>query len=287
MSLFVHPATVTHLASIVASPPHALLLVAPAGAGKRSIARQLVADLLGVQLDALDNTAELLLLQPDKAEAYGIDSVRQAQHFMTRKTSGKTAGAVQRIVLIADAQNMTREAQNAILKLLEEPPAGSMLLLTATSPQALLSTIISRCQVLQLQKPTTEALTAGLVSRGHDTAAVALALRISDGWPGLAVAMLDPTAEHPYLAATAQARTLLQQTTFERLALVDALAKKRDLCSDTCYILQQMAHLALQSAKPDAVKRWERVLTASYACQEALQARVNAKLAMTQLMLAL
>jgi DNA polymerase-3 subunit delta' len=206
---------------------------------------------------------------------------------MTLRSHSKGADKVQRIVLLADAQNMTREAQNALLKVLEEPPEGSMLILTATSEQALLSTIVSRCQVLPLQKPEGGLLSKELSALGYKPDAISLALRISDGWPGLAIAMLNPDVEHPFTKATEQARSLLQQSTFERLATVDGLAKKRELCVDTCYILQQMAHLALLSAKPEAIDRWQRVLTAAYKCQEALQARVNAKLAMTQLMLSM
>lgn len=287
MSLIVHSTTAKLLAKVVATPPHALLVVAPAGAGKEAIARQLIADLLATVTTKLVNNVSLLTVIPDKDQAFGIDSVRQAQHFMTLKSHKVGKGKIQRVVLLADAQNMTREAQNALLKVLEEPPEDTMLVLTATSEQALLSTIVSRCQVLQLQKPETTQLREALVGLGYKTDAVSLALRISDGWPGLAIAMLNPAIEHPFTKATEQARTLLQQSTFGRLATVDALAKKRELCTDTCYILQQMAHLALSSAKPEAIDRWQRVLTASYKCQEALQARVNAKLAMTQLMLSM
>jgi replication-associated recombination protein RarA len=287
MNLVIHDKTAAQLDKLATKPPHALLIVAPEGAGKRAVAIALIAQLLNTTEAKLVNTAELLTVTPDKDEAFGIDSVRTAQHFMTRKISQSESRVVQRIAFLPDAHNMTREAQNALLKLLEEPPAGSMLILTATSEQAMLPTIISRCQVLKLQKPTNEQLTQALTAVGYDGSAIELAVRISDGWPSLALAMLDPKAEHPFATATEQARGLLQQTTFERLSSVDALAKKRELCNDLCYILQQMAHIALQTASEKTLDRWQRVLTASYACQQALGARVNAKLAMTQLMLSL
>lgn len=285
MSLILSSKTAAQLKKVAATPPHALLIVAPEGAGKRAVASELIAQLLGTTTDKFATTAELLVVTPDKEEAFGIDSVRLAQHFMTRKTTTKQGQAVQRIAFLPDAERMTREAQNALLKLLEEPPAGSMLILTATSEHAMLPTIVSRCQVMTLHKPTAAELSKALAPKGYDAQAIALAIRISDGWPGLALAMLDPTATHPFAAATEKARELLQQSTFERLSGVDALAKKRELCNDLCYILQQMAHVALQSANGKTVDRWQRVLTAAYDCQQALAARVNAKLAMTQLML--
>lgn len=287
MSLILSNKSGKDIENILVKPPHALLLVAPEGAGKRAVALMLVSKLLGVAEDKLENTAELLVVTPDKDTAFGIDSIRSAQHFMTRKTTQSRKQVVQRVVLFPDAQNMTREAQNALLKLLEEPPVNSMLILTATSEHAVLPTVISRCQVLLLQKPGVQELAQVLIDKGHPPEATALAIRISDGWPGLALAMLDPAHDHPFTVATEKAREVLQQTVFERLSLVDALAKKRDLCNNVCYILQQMAHIALQTANDSSVDRWQRVLTASYACQQALQARVNAKLAMTQLMLSL
>jgi DNA polymerase-3 subunit delta' len=54
--------------------------------------------------------------------------------------------ASRRIAIIDDAQKMTREAANALLKTLEEPPAGSILLLLTPSTDAILPTIRSRCQ---------------------------------------------------------------------------------------------------------------------------------------------
>lgn len=287
MSLILHPRTAKELQSIAGKPPHALLIVAPAGAGKHAVALRLASQLLNAEEAKLENNAALMVVVPDKDQVFGIDSVRGVQHYMTLKTQKNKNGDIARIALLPDAHRMTREAQNALLKLLEEPPEGSMLLLTATNEQSLLPTIVSRCQVLTLRKPSTEQLTTELKKSNASVADIQLALKISDGWPALALAMVDAQTEHPLAAAANYARTLLQQPTFERLTQVDSLAKNRELCVDICYILQQMAHIALQTAKQGTVDHWQRVLTASYACQEALQSRVNAKLAMTQLMLSL
>jgi replication-associated recombination protein RarA len=285
MSLVLHPKIAGDIEKLLASPPHALLLVAPEGAGKHAVAMMLAGKLLNVAPEKLANTADLLVVEPDKDEAFGIDTIRTAQHFMTLKATNAQKQAIQRIALLPDAHTMTREAQNALLKLLEEPPVGSMLILTATSEHALLPTVVSRCQVVAIRKPATKELIEALVGQGNSAEAAGLAVRISDGWPGLATAIVDPAADHPFTAATQQARALLQQPTFERLITIDTLAKKREQCADVCYILQQMAHVAIQTANDATIERWQRVLTASYTCHKALQARANVKLCMTQLAL--
>jgi len=56
-----------------------------------------------------------------------------------------------RITLIRDADRMTPQAANSVLKLLEEPPVGWVIFLTASDPQLLLPTLVSRCQTLRLK----------------------------------------------------------------------------------------------------------------------------------------
>ncbi len=73
-----------------------------------------------------------------------IDQIRDLQ----RSLAFSPLEALRRVCLIFDAQKMNPSAANAFLKTLEEPPAGTYLILTATSVRVLLSTIVSRCQVL-------------------------------------------------------------------------------------------------------------------------------------------
>lgn len=65
-------------------------------------------------------------------------------------------GAARKIGIIHDADRMNAEAQNALLKTLEEPPPGSLLLLTTGNPASLLPTTRSRCQMLRLPESRTE-----------------------------------------------------------------------------------------------------------------------------------
>jgi DNA polymerase-3 subunit delta' len=75
-----------------------------------------------------------------------VDDALKVASFL-RKTS--THGGW-RVVIIDEAHMMNRNGENAILKILEEPPTHALILITATTPGALLPTIRSRCRVLQL-----------------------------------------------------------------------------------------------------------------------------------------
>ncbi|MGE5386545.1 MAG: DNA polymerase III subunit delta' [Betaproteobacteria bacterium] len=172
--------------------PHALLLTGQRGLGKLDLARAFVAGLLcerprtdglacGACLacgwQAQGNHPDFRLLQPDaagEAEAEAeegkkkasqqitIDQVRALDEFLNVGTH--RAGL--RIVLVAPAEAMNRATANALLKSLEEPPPSTLFLLVSNEPMRLLPTIRSRCQVLAVPLPETEAALSALRGEG-------------------------------------------------------------------------------------------------------------------------
>jgi DNA polymerase III delta prime subunit len=103
-----------------------------------------------------------------------------------------------KIVIIDDAHKMTAEAQNCLLKTLEEPPADSVLLLVTSDRQALFRTIVSRCQVVdfgRLTRPEMEGIARDLMGGGGEE--TGLLASLSENCPGrfLDLAMHDVRAE--------------------------------------------------------------------------------------------
>lgn len=96
----------------------------------------------------LQSAVDVTVLEPEEdKQTITIDQVRDLQH----QLSLKPYAAKFKTGIILEAQRMTIEAQNALLKTLEEPPAHSILILTAPSTKALLPTTVSRCQIVRLQ----------------------------------------------------------------------------------------------------------------------------------------
>lgn len=205
---------------------HAWLLAGPEGVGKASFARTVALRLLAesqrpdglppglgvpddhpaVALVAAGSHPDLRVLarlprDPDKPEtglARGIkvDQVRALQPFLGMATSL----GPRRVVVIDAADDLEREGANALLKNLEEPPAGTVFLLVSHAPGRLLPTIRSRCRllrfslldddevagVLRRERPDLSAgETAALVAAGEGSPGRAL------GFAGLDVAALD------------------------------------------------------------------------------------------------
>jgi hypothetical protein len=84
----------------------------------------------------------------ESSASIGIDQIRTLQHRLSLKP---LAGKGQKIALIQEAQNLTPEAQNALLKTLEEPPKQTQIILTVPNSESLLPTVVSRCQFARLK----------------------------------------------------------------------------------------------------------------------------------------
>lgn len=87
------------------------------------------------------------LLWFDTEEKLGVAQARQVKEFLSLKPH---QGKAQAVVLIA-AENLTPEAQNALLKTLEEPPGDTVIILGISSDDQLLPTVLSRCKVFNLE----------------------------------------------------------------------------------------------------------------------------------------
>lgn len=136
---------------------HAFLFKGPDGVGKKkcaltfakyvNCAAPINEDACGICLSCRKfesgNHPDLKVIEPDGA-FIKIEQVRELEHLL----SFAPLEAKSRVVVLVDVHNMRSEAANALLKTLEEPPAGTILILTAHSSSSLLATIVSRCQVI-------------------------------------------------------------------------------------------------------------------------------------------
>jgi DNA polymerase III subunit delta' len=124
--------------------PHALLVTGPPGWGEIVLANWLALTLLALdpERDASQLAhPDLRWVVRDGAEIK-VDTVRGIAEFAQRTPqSGE-----RKVVVLVDADALNQNAANALLKTLEEPPAGTYLILTTTRPARLLATVRSRCQ---------------------------------------------------------------------------------------------------------------------------------------------
>ena len=98
------------------------------------------------------NIFDITLIEKDTSkkttQSIGIEDIK----IMQEKLFLKPIRSANKLLVIEDAQLLTPEAQNALLKVLEEPPAHTIIILGTESSSALLPTIISRCQLIVLEE---------------------------------------------------------------------------------------------------------------------------------------
>lgn len=135
--------------------PHALLLTGPEGWGERALANWLALALLGLD-EAADASAiahpDLRWLEPEEG-SIRVDAIRELVGF----AQGTAQSGTRKVAVVADAHTVNVHAANALLKTLEEPPAGTHLLLFSAHPARLLPTIRSRCQLVALRPDSSQA----------------------------------------------------------------------------------------------------------------------------------
>ncbi|HSX29564.1 MAG TPA: AAA family ATPase [Candidatus Saccharimonadales bacterium] len=284
--LILHEATAQQISQFIANPTHAVLLAGPDGIGKTAISESIIAALLDIPIAKLVHHPYITRVIPT-GNTISIDAVRELQRFLQLKTLGTQT--YRRAVLIEHASALTTEAQNAYLKLLEEPPSDTIMVLTASSPRTLLPTIRSRLQTITVHTPDESQLQALIQARQTNDTAGRQAYFLSGGLPGLITALLAEDQAHPLLTNVTTAKALLQKQPFERLCMVDALSKQKETTYGVLEALARIASTGLSGAatKHDAarIKQWHAIRKATLAAREALERSTNTKLVLTNLFL--
>lgn len=282
-----HPLTREALLAILQGQPHAILLRGGAGAGKGFIATLLAADILGCLPEDLSKQPYFLRIRSEN-DVIKIEQIRELKQFLQLKTTG--TAEIRRLVIIEDAMLMGDEAQNAILKMIEEPPADTVLILTATNSGNLRPTIISRSQMITVQTPPKALTTEYFVEKGYDAKEVSKSLMISRGAIGLMQALLD-SQDHPLSRQIELAKELLGADTYNRLIKVEALSKDRlgieallAAMTSICSTMLIQTAAANDRAK---LERWYRTTSAVEAASQAFAFKPSAKLLLTDLFLQL
>jgi DNA polymerase III subunit gamma/tau len=119
---------------------HAYLFTGPRGVGKTSIARILAYEVNGLPYD--ENATHLDVIEIDAASNRRIDEIRE----LRERVHTSPSSAKYKVYIIDEVHMLTKEAFNALLKTLEEPPAHAIFILATTEAHKLPETIISRTQ---------------------------------------------------------------------------------------------------------------------------------------------
>ncbi|MDX1536088.1 DNA polymerase III subunit delta' [Arsukibacterium sp.] len=251
---------------------HALVLCGPAGIGKATMADALAAVLLcknrqpagacgqckSCMLRQAGNHADLLKLHSD-TQHIGVDAIRQLNNF----SHGAAQQHGNRVVVIPAADTMTEAAANALLKTLEEPPAGCFIILVSSNYPQLSATIRSRCQQWQLHAGNAADI-AQWLSQQTNKSPPAFLVEYCQGAPLKALSLLaDDTA-----TSLSDTLTLLDEYFSGKLQLTNVVKQldgKAELSGMLGFYIRQRLAQPLEFLRQQAVltayQRWCRDAT--------------------------
>lgn len=162
-----------------------------------------------------------------------VDQIREVQ----RTINLKPYQSPYRVAMFLRFQEANDNAANALLKTLEEAPAHAILLLTADTPEQLLPTINSRCEILRLRPLPLEAIVADLLDQGLGEDRARLLAHISGGRPGFARRLVeDATLLEKREERLNDLQTLLPTSRVEKFSYADKLAKDKDAMRQTVLV---------------------------------------------------
>ncbi|MFP4372251.1 MAG: DNA polymerase III subunit delta', partial [Halanaerobium sp.] len=180
---------------------HAYLFSAKKGSGKSKLAfefakasfcEESVADSCGScincrKMDHQNHPDFKLISVLEAKSAISIDQIRE----LKKEIAYKPYDSDHKIYVIEEAEKMTKEASNSLLKTLEEPPSFATIILLAADSGKLLPTIVSRCQQIELRNVSRHKIKELLLAEGLKEEQAEIISRTAAGSPGKALAIAE------------------------------------------------------------------------------------------------
>lgn len=164
---------------------HGYIFHGPTMVGKKTAALEFAKHLESTHTEEGNMLSDMMLIEAGENNSIGIDAVREIKNFLWQKPNISS----RRTLIVNDAELLTTEAQNALLKITEEPPVSSLLILITSDVEAILPTIASRLPKIYFGIVAEKEIQVWL-SKTAKTKSAEIAKR-SMGKPGLAWRLLN------------------------------------------------------------------------------------------------
>lgn len=280
MKPLLHTVTQRQIDAALQNTPQALGISGPKGSGKSFVAKYIKNELSS--LNSTSKEESILTISPNDKNVITIEDARKVVKFLHLKSA---SNASRRIAVIEDAQTMTDEAQNALLKVIEEPPANTTIILTYTGETSILPTIQSRIQSISLKRVSANEF-VNHYKNEYPEDELKKAFRIAGGRIGLAIAVTNDT-EHELIKSISTAKEIISKNTYERLCMVDSLSKQdiRLLLEGLNIVAEAGFTASVSGSNRAKTNKLQDIRSSVFDAIENLSHNPNSKLLLTDLVL--
>jgi DNA polymerase-3 subunit delta' len=274
--LLLHPSDQKQLAALLASEVGSIMLEADRGFGKETIARVLASELT-------NSRPEYMTVIEPQETSITIEQIRSLKSFFSLKAHSTDT---KRVAVLVNADTMTTEAQNSLLKLLEEPPKNCYIILTVSHPEQLLGTISSRVQTVHLRNLPVDNVKQYFQTKGYKSVDIDRVASLANGLVGVSTTILlgENTA---YVDSLEHAKQLLGQKHLDRLKAVDMLTKDKQATLLILDAFKIIATAGIRKGSKSQENLWKALLKASSTAEQQLAVNASTKLVLTNLFLSL
>lgn len=229
---------------------HSYLFVGIQGIGKKMLATEFAKQILCIEKEQnstcksciefeSNNHPDFMCVEPD-GNSIKIEQIR----FLQKKIQEKPIISNKKVYIINDADSMTTEAQNCLLKTLEEPPEFATIILVGSNENAFLATIKSRCMIFHFQPIADEKIKQYMETNYGITNITQNRLAMFQGSIGKAISLKDKQTEYDNVENMID--NLNKKDLIEILKLAEPLYKAKD---EIFEILEYINILLLNHAK--------------------------------------
>src|SRR3989344_2267318 len=244
---------------------HAYLFIGQEMIGKRTFALELAHFLLRgsaskyLEAEPLSNT-DILFVNSANSESGQTISIEEARKIKNFVSLSPYAAGPYKFIIVDDAHLMTAEAQNALLKVLEEPNPSSIFILVSANSESLLPTIVSRCQEIKFQphpRELAESILANakLSKTNHDFLA-----DFANGRIGLIKKIIEEKSFDEVKDSVEEVMHLIKSDINERLTIAQKLTDEKNKAELLKKVLYWMLYLRTRLNEPKTHKILKNLL---------------------------
>ncbi len=270
-NLLISIKTLEQINNYLSLPSQALLLEGDKHLGKTSMLRHIANNL------SIDSALELYEIGLEDG-AIKLEEIKNLKNFTKLQVSDDAI----RVITIVDADRMTHETQNSLLKLLEEPPKRTYFLLSSSDTSGLLQTILSRVQRIRVLPPLKDEFVEYFVKQGLSKNSAEKDYMRSGGRAGLVIEVDDTLSTEGMNIA----KELLSTEPGKRLFKVDGLLKNDALLGSTLESLERILQIGFKTsaAKGQDISSWVKRLSAIEQAQTELSYGVSKRTSVAKLL---